>query len=101
MHRIWRADKRAFYEHRAAMLWLEEFKPYIYPDGSRWSAPYPIALCESGGNYYASSAGAYGEIPPFPQYQPPKVQDEIAHKLMLEGKEYSAWVEWESGCPYR
>lgn len=83
------------------MLWRERVKPFVYPDGTRWAAPYPIALCESGGDYNVGPAGAYGEIPPYPQWQSPRAQDEIAYRLMHEGKEYSAWVEWESGCAYR
>lgn len=106
MKRTWQRDARRYFAHRKSMLWIVKYKPYVYPDGKRWAAPYPIAWCESGGHYYANDqgplpSGAYGEIPPYPQYQPAKVQDEVAYQLMQEGKEYSAWVEWEGGCVYR
>lgn len=83
------------------MIWLEKYKPFIYPSGKRWAAPWPVVACESGENYYASPSGAYGEIPPLPQNQSPRVQDEIAYHLLHTVGEYRAWAEWETACPYR
>jgi hypothetical protein len=100
MHRTWRRDKAAFYVKRRAMLWREEFKPFVYPDGTRWAVPYPITWCESGGNYFVGPSGAYGLIPPFPQWLPPRRQDEIAHRLYVEQGE-GPWAPYESGCAYR
>jgi hypothetical protein len=97
----WHRDQNAYFAHRDDMLWLEKYKPEIYPDGSRWAVPYPIALCESGGDYYVGPSGAYGLIPPFPQYMSPKAQDEVARNLYLEQGEYQPWVKWESECAYR
>jgi hypothetical protein len=101
MKKEWSKDQSAFDHVRKGKLWVLKHKPYIYPDGKRWAAPYPIAWCESGGDYFVGPSGAYGLIPPFEQYLAPKVQDEIAYQLMQEGKEYSAWVEWEGDCQYR
>lgn len=97
----WSKAKSDFARFRKRKMWALEYKPYIYPDGTHWAAPYPIAWCESGGDYYVGPSGAYGLVPPLPQYQTPKAQDEIAHRLMEEGLEYSAWVEWEGSCQYR
>jgi hypothetical protein len=82
------------------MLWRERVKPFVYPDGKHWAVPYPIAWCESGGDYFVGPSGAYGLIPPFPQYLPPRRQDEIAHRLYLEQGE-GPWRPYESGCAYR
>lgn len=100
MVRTWERDRAAFYAHRKAMLWLEEFKPFIYPSGKRWAVPYPIAICESGENYFVGPSGAYGLIPPFPQWLPPKRQDEIAHRLYEEQGE-GPWAPYEGGCYLR
>jgi hypothetical protein len=100
MRHRWRADQAAYFAHRKAMLWLEEFKPFVYPDGTRWAVPYPIAWCESGGDYFVGPSGAYGLIPPFPQYMSPRAQDEVAHRLYVEQGE-GPWRPYESGCPYR
>lgn len=100
MVRTWKRDRAAYFEHRRKMLWLEEFKPFVYPSGKRWSVPYPIALCESGENYFVGPSGAYGLIPPFPQWLPPRRQDEIAHRLYEEQGE-GPWAPYESGCAYR
>lgn len=80
--------------------WLDKYKPFVYPDGSRWAVPYPIAWCESGGDYYVGPSGAYGLIPPFPQWMSPRQQDETAHDLYRELGE-SPWAPYESGCAYR
>lgn len=98
MVNTWTKDKRAYYKKRKAMIWLETNKPFIYPDGSRWAVPYPIAICESGENYYASSAGAYGLI--FARGLSPKRQDEVAHRLYMEQGE-GPWAPYESGCYLR
>lgn len=96
----WEKDRSVYFAHRKHMIWLETYKPFVYPDGTRWAAPWPIAVCESGENYYASPSGAYGEIPPLPQYQSPRVQDEIAHRLYEEGGE-GPWAQYEAGCSER
>lgn len=100
MRRTWRRDKAAYFAHRRAMLWLEEFKPFVYPDGIRWAVPYPIAWCESGGDYFVGPSGAYGLIPPFPQWMSPRRQDEVAHRLYVEQGE-GPWAPYESACSYR
>lgn len=100
MQRTWRRDAAAYFRHRHAMLWLEEFKPFVYPSGKRWAVPYPIAVCESGENYFVGPSGAYGLIPPFPQYMSPRAQDETAHRLYLEQGE-GPWAPYEGGCAYR
>lgn len=99
MRKTWRRDKAAFYVERRRMLWLEEFKPFIYPSGRRWAVPYPIALCESGENYFVGPYGAYGLILE-PPWLPPRRQDEIAHRLYVEQGE-GPWAPFESGCMYR
>lgn len=107
MKKNWKKDKEAFFEYRKGKLWVAKYKPYVYPDGSHWAAPYPVVWCESGpgGNYYISSAGAYGLTSGggFPQNMTPREQDEAAyHALHTEG-EYQVWARWEieQGCPYR
>lgn len=100
MRRTWLRAKASYYEHRRHMLWREEFKPFVYPSGRRWAVPYPIAVCESGENYFVGPSGAYGLIPPFPQWLSPKRQDEIAHRLYEEQGE-GPWAPYESGCAYR
>ena len=97
----WRADKARFYEHRKSMLWLEKYKPFIYPSGKRWAAPYPVALCESGENYFVGPAGAYGLILA-PSYMSPQQQDEEAYRLLHTVGAEQAWFRWEreQGCPY-
>lgn len=99
MQRTWRRDKAAYYEHRAAMLWREEFKPFVYPSGRRFAVPFPIATCESGENYFVGPYGAYGLIME-PTWLPPRTQDEIAHRLYEESGE-APWAPFESGCAYR
>ena len=80
--------------------WLDKYRSFEYPDGSHYAVPYPIAWCESGGNYFVGPSGAYGLIPPFPQYLPPKRQDEIAYRLYEKDGE-APWAPYESGCIYR
>ena len=80
--------------------WRERFKPFTYPDGSHWAVPYPIAWCESGGDYFVGPSGAYGLIPPFPQWMPPRRQDETANRLYRERGE-APWAPYETGCTYR
>lgn len=100
MKAMWAKDREAYFRHRSQILWRKRVKPFVYPDGSHWAVPYPIAWCESGGNYYAGPSGAYGLIPPFPQYMAPRRQDEIAHRLYLEQGE-GPWAPYEGGCQYR
>lgn len=97
----WRHDKAAFYVYRSDMLWLEKHKPFIYPDGTRWAAPYPVAWCESGGDYYVGPFGAYGLILE-PEWQSPREQDEDAYRLLHTVGAEQAWFRWEreQGCPY-
>lgn len=100
MKKTWAQDRSDYFSHRRQMLWREKYKPFVYPDGSHWAVPYPIAICESGENYYAGPSGAYGEIPPLPQYQSPRAQDEIAHRLYVESGD-GPWAPYESGCYLR
>lgn len=100
MQHFWREVKAAYYSARQVRLWRARVKPFVYPDGTHWAVPYPIALCESGENYNVGPSGAYGEIPPLPQWQTPKEQDETAHRLYEESGE-GPWVPYESGCAYR
>lgn len=100
MQERWQRDRAAFLAYRKVMLWRERFKPFVYPDGKRWAVPYPIAWCESGGDYFVGPSGAYGLIPPFPQYMSPRAQDEVAHRLYLEAGE-GPWAPYEGGCAYR
>jgi hypothetical protein len=82
------------------MRWLERFRPYVYPDGRHFAVPWPIAACESGEDYFVGPSGAYGLIPPFPQWLPPRRQDEIAAKLYREMGD-APWAPYEGGCVYR
>jgi hypothetical protein len=100
IRRIWERDQRNYFVWRSKRLWRERVKPFVYPDGTRWAVPFPIAWCESGGNYFVGPSGAYGLIPPFPQYLSPRQQDEIAHRLYVEQGE-GPWAPYESGCAYR
>lgn len=102
MKDIWRRDKHRYYAHRAEMRWFSVYRSFEYPDGSHWAVPYPIAWCESGGDYYASSAGAYGltEGGGFPQNMPPKMQDEYAYRA-YEAQGEAPWAPFEGGCIYR
>lgn len=100
MKKQWSKLKTTFYKYRKGALWRRQFKPFVYPDGKHWAVPYPIAWCESGGDYFVGPSGAYGLIPPFPQYLSPKRQDEIAHRLYLEQGE-GPWAPYEGGCIYR
>jgi hypothetical protein len=81
------------------MLFRVRVTPFYY-GGHWWAAPYPIALCESGGDYFVGPSGAYGLIPPFPQWLSPREQDRIAHRLYVEQGE-APWAPYESGCMYR
>ena len=86
-------------KHERHRLWRERYKPFRYPDGRYWAVPYPIAWCESGGNYYVGPYGAYGLILEDP-WLPPRTQDKIAHRLYLEHGD-APWAPFESGCMYR
>lgn len=100
LERIWIEARMKFLAKRRQMIWLETYKPFIYPSGKRWAVPYPIAVCESNENYYVGPSGAYGLIPPFPQWLSPQAQDEVAHNLYLEQGE-GPWAPYESGCYLR
>lgn len=100
MKRVWHRHQEIYFEHRQRMRWLDKYRHYIYPDGSRWAVPYPIAWCESGGDYFVGPSGAYGLIPPFPQYMSPKQQDEVAFRLFQEQGE-GPWAPYEAACAYR
>lgn len=100
MQERWHREQGAYFAHRHKMRWLAKFKPYVYPDGTRWAVPWPIAACESGENYFVGPSGAYGLIPPFPQWMPPRRQDEVAHRLYEQLGE-SPWAPYEGGCAYR
>lgn len=78
--------------------WRERITPFHYA-GHDWAAPYPIALCESGGNYYVGPYGAYGLIME-PPWQSPRQQDLEAHRLYVESGE-APWAPFEGGCAYR
>lgn len=85
--------------------------PFHYA-GHWWAAPYPIALCESGGDYHVGFAGAYGLIAPGwsagggLRFAPtageatPREQDLVAHRLFSRYGE-SPWAPFEGGCAYR
>jgi hypothetical protein len=93
------------------MLFRERVTPFFYA-GHWWAAPYPIALCESGGDYYVGPAGAYGLIGPGwrtgggAQFAAtageatPREQDIVAHRLFSRYGE-QPWAPFESGCAYR
>lgn len=93
------AETQARHELEADQRWRRKNKPFIYPDGRRWATPYPIAWCESGGDYFASPWGAYG-LTAFEPFMPPKRQDEVAHRLYLEQGE-APWAPYETACIYR
>lgn len=99
MKQTWERDRSVYFAHSHHMRWMEENRHYVYPDGSHWAVPYPIAWCESGGNYYASPWGAYG-LTSLRPYMNPKTQDEEAHRLFLEYGE-QPWAPYEGGCLYR
>lgn len=99
MKKTWEQDRATFFEKRKKMVWLETYKPFVYPDGKRWAVPYPIAWCESGGSYFIGPYGAYGLIME-PPYQAPREQDEDAHALYAAYGE-SPWAPYEGGCAYR
>lgn len=80
------------------MRWEAKYRSFVYPDGTRWAVPYPIAICESNENYFVGPAGAYGLI--FTSWLPPKRQDEVAYRLYLEQGE-SPWLPYEGGCYLR
>jgi hypothetical protein len=98
MKATWHRDQAIYFKKRHSLMWREHYKPFVYPDGTRWAVPYPIAICESGENYYASSAGAYGLI--FTSWLPPKRQDEVAHNLYMRQGE-GPWAPYESSCYLR
>ena len=93
------AERARLHRERLAVV-RRRLKPFVYPDGKRWAVPYPIAWCESGGNYFVGPSGAYGLIPPFPQYMSPREQDRTALRLYREMGE-SPWAPYEGGCAYR
>lgn len=99
LSRYWRLEKATFYAFRSQMVWRAKYKPYVYPDGTRWAVPWPIAACESGENYFVGPYGAYGLILEPPYMSPPE-QDEAAHRLYAEYGE-GPWAPFESGCAYR
>jgi hypothetical protein len=72
--------------------------PFHYA-GHDWAAPFPIALCESGGDYYVGPYGAYGLIFE-PTYMSPREQDLAAHRLYVQYGE-DPWRPYESSCAYR
>ena len=88
-------------ERRAAIrrARLRRRRPFVYPDGSRWAVPYPIAWCESGGNYFVGPYGAYGLILE-PKWMSPREQDEAALRLYREMGD-APWAPYEQGCAYR
>jgi hypothetical protein len=95
MRNHWRGFRKRFHEYRER----RQITPFFYY-GHWWAVPYPIAICESGGNYFVGPSGAYGLIPPFPQYMSPAEQDRVAHQLYLEMGE-APWAPFESGCYLR
>lgn len=58
MKRSWRKAKRAFYEHRKAMLETLRWEPYVCGD-RRYALPCAVTECESG-FYFGHHSGAYG-----------------------------------------
>lgn len=105
MQEFWQEVKHDYNVTRKARFWGAKYRHYEYPDGSHWAVPYPIAWCESGGNYYSNEqgplpSGAYGLVPPFPQYMSAKEQDEVAYNLFLEKGE-EPWAPYEGECAYR
>lgn len=100
MQDFWREVKHDYNVTRKSRLWSAKYRQFEYPDGSHWAVPYPIAWCESGGDYYVGPSGAYGLIPPFEQWMPPREQDEVAYNLYLEQGD-GPWAPYESGCGYR
>lgn len=99
MQKEWTRDKLVFVKVRKGKLWAAKFRSFEYPDGRHWAVPYPIAWCESGGDYFVGPYGAYGLIMES-TYLPPKVQDEVAYNLYLEQGE-GPWAPYEGGCLYR
>lgn len=79
--------------------WLDKYRSFEYPDGSHYAVPYPIAWCESGGDYEVGPYGAYGLILE-PEWMTPKEQDEAAFRLYQQYGE-GPWASYESGCAYR
>lgn len=109
MQHRWRADKRAFYEHRQAELWRVRTTPFygctsIGGCGS-YALPVYVVDCESGGRFNDPSApnGAYSMltgplqgVPTWETYRPGwasgyaapyqaprKAQDIAAHRLYV------------------
>lgn len=92
------AETKAETRARHKREWRHRITPFCY-DGHCWAVPYPIALCESGGNYYVGPYGAYGLIME-PPWLSPRQQDLAAHRLYREFGE-SPWAPFESACSYR
>lgn len=99
LERIWKEARTKFYAKRHAMVDLIRRKPFVYPSGKRWAVPYPIALCESGENYYVGPYGAYGLILER-EWMSPREQDLAAGRLYAESGE-APWAPFESECAYR
>ena len=79
-------------------IWRHRVTPFFY-GGHFWAVPYPIALCESGGDYYIGPYGAYGLILE-PPWMSPRQQDLAAHRLYERYGE-APWAPFETGCAYR
>ena len=58
MKERWRADKAAYFEHRARKLATMRWEPYICGD-RRYALPCDVTECESG-FYFGHTSGAYG-----------------------------------------
>lgn len=107
----WARAKRRFYRHRQAELFRVRVTPFHYA-GHDWAAPWPIALCESGGDYHVGFAGAYGliapgwstggglEFAPSAGEATPRQQDIVAHRLYVRYGT-APWTPFEGGCTYR
>jgi len=95
------AETKARHKREADQRWRRKYKPFVYPSGRHWAAPYPVALCESGENYFVGPAGAYGLILA-PPWMSPREQDEEAYHLLHTVGAEQAWFRWEreQGCPY-
>jgi hypothetical protein len=108
MKRIWNRERGDYYARRRAMLWRTRVTPFA-GGGRWWSIPYQHVLCESGGDYFAGYAGAYGlTAPAWNGYggqafastageASPREQDVVASRLWKAAGD-SAWTPFEGGC---